>query len=620
MPLMTHGFGHATRLRGVASLALLLSAPLAARATDERQPLPYRFLIVISNQWRDPASYLIEGGGEFQVTATLMKTWGLPFDILRLDQQRLDRYHLVDREGRPFYGTIIWDADPSGLQGKDLSFLRSLVKDFGVNLVILGDTVAAPEVANLAGVEYISEYRLGDGLTFTGTHFITRGIAERGSEFLAGTEWHITGSKVAVKDATVLVKRAHLPFLTVREAPGAGRVVWIGTHRGSTQISRQIVRDLFKRSLVWAQGYALYAEYPKSVILFMDDIGTSDRTYLPYWHYRTLNEEDIRKGLIEPLKRHHAVLNQDVLTGFVDRKGRRIVSPWKQQVIDEIDGKTLHDYVSAKRGLDAGLREGVFEIQCHGYTHMLPDLESPPGPLWTAPMDGTGTLGFDVEFGDDLRNKEVPAITQRFLLSQGIENIRKDFGVTPLFVINGGGAWSKTYPNNSPRIAAEMGFGLSHFGSPGYLGKDLVISSMEPVTQQITWAYDRKLTGADIPWTIDAPYFIVFHDRDISLDITAAGRLLTSLGEDVRYLSANEYCGYLHARIERADDAAQRLSLAINYDDHYCRHFSTHESTWTLHLSDETRRTMKNAVPEKQTVTLPKGLGRHVVSLEGVIR
>src|SRR5207244_107001 len=327
--------------------------------------------------------------------------------------------------------------------------------------------------------------------------------------------------------------------------------VWLGAHRGSTQISRQFVRDLFKRSLVWAQGYALYAEYPKSIILFMDDFGTSDRTYLPYWHYRTLNEEDIRKGLIGPLKRHHAVLNQDILTGYVDRKARRIVNPSKQQVIDEIDGKTLHDYVSAKRGLDAGLHEGVFEIQCHGYTHMLPDLESPPGPFWTAPMDGTGTLGFDVEFGDELRNKEVPAITQKFLLSRGIENIRKDFGVTPLFVINGGGAWSKTYPNNSPRIAAEMGFGLSNFGSPGYLGIDLVISPMEPVVQRTTWAYDRKLSGADIPWTMDAPYFIIFHDRDISLDITAAERLLTSLGNGVRYLSANEYCGYLHASIER---------------------------------------------------------------------
>src|SRR2546430_10680171 len=118
-----------------------------------------------------------------------------------------------------------------------------------------------------------------------------------------------------------------------------------------------MVGDLFTRSLVWPQAYALYAEYRKSIILFTDALGTSDRTYLPYCHYRTLNEEDIRKGLIEPLKRHHAVLNQDLLTGYVDRKARRIVNPWKQQVIDEIDGKTPHDHVSPQRGLDAGLHE-----------------------------------------------------------------------------------------------------------------------------------------------------------------------------------------------------------------------------------------------------------------------
>jgi hypothetical protein len=45
---------------------------------------------------------------------------------------------------------------------------------------------------------------------------------------------------------------------------------------------------------VWAIGYALYAEYQKSILLFMDDFGISDRTYLPYWHYRTLNLVMIR--------------------------------------------------------------------------------------------------------------------------------------------------------------------------------------------------------------------------------------------------------------------------------------------------------------------------------------
>jgi hypothetical protein len=345
----------------------------------------------------------------------------------------------------------------------------------------------------------------------------------------------------------------------------------------------------------------------------MDDFGTSDRTYLPYWHYRTLNEEDIRQGIINPLKKHNAKLNLNIVSGYVDRRAKKIVSPWKQKVIDEIDGETVHDYISAKRGLDEALREGVIEIQSHGYTHMLPDLESPPGPFWTAPMDGEGTLGWDYEFGDPVRNREVPAITQRFLLARGLEYIKKDFDVSPLFVINGGSALSLSYPNNSSRIAASMGFGLSHFNSPGYLGSDMVIPSMEPVVLRSSWQYDKKLTGNDIPWTIDAPYFLIFHDRDVSMDAKALDRLLTNLGEDTRYVSASEYCGYLHTQVAKSAETSKSLCLTIDYDSHYCQYFDSHESRWTLHLSDEKRSQIEKDVPEKQKIIIPKGLGQHII-------
>jgi hypothetical protein len=269
------------------------------------------------------------------------------------------------------------------------------------------------------------------------------------------------------------------------------------------------------------------------------------------------------------------------------------------------------DYVSAKRGLDAGQSEGVFEIQSHGYTHMLPDLESPPGPFWDAPMDGAGTLGFDEEFGDSLRKKDVPAITQRFLMERGLEYIRQDFGAVPLFVINGGGGKSLAYPHHSARLAAEMGFGLGNFNAVWYLGKDVALA-IGQVARNGGWAHNRQLAGKDIPWTIDAPYFLVFHDRDISIDGTAADRLLTNLGPGIRYMTANEYSGYLHARAARAE---QSNALVLDYDDHYCRYFANHPSTWILHLSDETRRDLKASAPEKRTVSIPAGTGRHLVRL-----
>jgi len=93
----------------------------------------------------------------------------------------------------------------------------------------------------------------------------------------------------------------------------------------------------------------------------------------------------------------------NVDTGYVDRKAHRIVSPWQQRVVDEIDGKTIHDFASTKRRLDAGLAAGVLSIESHGWTHMLPNLESPPGLFWDAPMNSVGSLDWYNEFGDALR-------------------------------------------------------------------------------------------------------------------------------------------------------------------------------------------------------------------------
>ncbi len=142
------------------SLLLILVACGAFAA-----PLPYRFLLVVGNQWEDDASYLIERSGEFQIVAALLKTWDLPFDVLRLDQQRMDRYHLLDREGRPLYGTILWDAPAEQLKDKNIAILKELNQQ-GVALIALGDTVAAPEVAQLAGLRYVSEYKSQEGPAF----------------------------------------------------------------------------------------------------------------------------------------------------------------------------------------------------------------------------------------------------------------------------------------------------------------------------------------------------------------------------------------------------------------------------------------------------------------------
>ena len=493
-----------------------------------------------------------------------------------------------------------------------MKLLQSLVREHGARLVVLGNTIISEKVAELAGVRYVSDYASSDDLKVDREHFITRGVTGR-PQLLVGSAPYLPGYKVSAQTATVLLSRGSRPFLTIRELDGGGRVVWFGAYRATVQMLNQTVRDLFKRSLVWAQGYALYAEYPRHVMLMMDDMGASEKTYLPYWSYPSLSEGQIRAGLIDPLKRHGAMMIQNVNTGFVDRQTGRVLNPWKQTAVadETVPGRT-HDFASTKRGLDAGMREGVFEIQSHGWTHMLPDLESPPGPWWTAPMDGAGSLSWYTEFYDRIRRREIPAAVQRAHMERSIECLQEDFGVRPLFVNPGGGSISSSYVNHTGRIAAQVGFGLTRLTGLTYLGRDYVIA-LNPVLVNEQWSFERgHLKPEDIPWTHDGPYFLGMHDRDVAQSSGSIDGLLENLGPGVHYMSADEFCGYLHARVERGSSVDGSLSLVVVYDGHYCRYFASHDSVWTLHLADEQRRVPGAA--ETRKVNVPKGLGRHVIS------
>ena len=346
----------------------------------------------------------------------------------------------------------------------------------------------------------------------------------------------------------------------------------------------------------------------------MDDMGSSDKTYYPGWHYRTLSEDSIRRNIIEPLQRHHAVMMENVVTGFVDRRTHRILDPWKQtHFVDELDPTIVHDFSSTKRGLDDGQAAGVLEIQSHGWTHVSPDLDSPPGPFWSAsPLGLVVAKNWYKEFGDYVRKSEEPAIVQRLHLQRGLDLIQREFGVRAISMICGGGLGSDSAPNNTMRIAAKLGFGLGQTEFTYYLGNDLCCP-VEPVSPRIHWYYSQPLNGAQVPWTVDAPIFLGFHDRDVSMDAGSLARLLDDLGT-VRYVTFGEYCGYLHAAVERDPSSSAPVALRVSYDEHYCDYFRTHASSWVLHLSDDTRAGLKSPASERQVIEVPAGLGAHPVA------
>jgi hypothetical protein len=155
-----------------------------------------------------------------------------------------------------------------------------------------------------------------------------------------------------------------------------------------------------------------------------------------------------------------------------------------------------------------------------------------------------------------------------------------------------------------------MGFGLAHAERHYYLDQNVCIP-LDPVTPQIGWNFTLRLPNADVPWTIDGPCWIGFHDRDVAMDGKSFDQLLTDLGPGVRYMTYAEYSAYLHTRAARQTND-EGLALTLNYDPHESAYFGTHESRWTLHVADEMRTALKLRA-EKKTVVVRPGTGRHVV-------
>ena len=110
--------------------------------------------------------------------------------------------------------------------------------------------------------------------------------------------------------------------------------------------------------------------------MILDDPGTAQNVWLEHWHYPALSQEVIDQYLIQPFKKRDAILNINFVPGFVNDQKRRVEPSWSQKFVDEFG--TSQDYTSAKKGFDRGVEEGVFEVLCHGLTHMQPDLASPP--------------------------------------------------------------------------------------------------------------------------------------------------------------------------------------------------------------------------------------------------
>src|SRR5580698_6513520 len=130
-------------VRKILAAVFLLALAFPAGAAETLKP--YRVLIVISDQWKDPRSFLVSGGGEFQTLVTMFKSWGIPFDILRLDQTLMDPSHFADFAGHARYGAILWDV-PGDVSDADQALVTGAVEKLHISLIAIGDRVHQPAI------------------------------------------------------------------------------------------------------------------------------------------------------------------------------------------------------------------------------------------------------------------------------------------------------------------------------------------------------------------------------------------------------------------------------------------------------------------------------------------
>jgi len=622
-----------TLVRWLCTGAIFLLGALEAgaqRAGTLETLKPYRVLLVV-DRWKDPASQLITSENDsFQPVAALLRAWSVPCEIFRLDQQTFGVSYLFERSGRVRYGALVWLADGSSYADKNVAALEEAAQA-GTSVVVVGSRFLDPALERLLGLKFKENYRASDPLEIGPPHFLTRDVARE-----TGVSGDFNpGFWVEPRGTQVLISQQKHPVLTVRQISKDISGTWIGMPHAKDMRNSSFWRRLLFRSLVWSLGYLIVpdVDYAHRLILALDDWGTADKGFLSYWRYPTLSEDVIRQHVIDPLVGRGAVMAANVNTGYVDRKSKRIFSPWTQKFTDRYG--VLQDYSSTQRGLKAAVAASVLEIESHGWTHMQSDLDSPPGPWWNTDLDGEASSGgWYEEFEDTRRGTEVPALTQLFHLKRSVDYLREDFGKRPLSLRAGGAAWSKSYVNHTGRIAAQAGLGLFQAGTTFnfYLDRDLVLD-MAGVTAGASHSYDRPLQAENWPAHPDGPLMVTAHDRDIALQPDFLDRFFQSLPSEYKTLSMNQYVAFLHTRIESM--AGEEWQLAFHFDEPYCDYFRDHASSWQLCLADTLQDELKSArevnlsVDEKRParlkrtevlrqpvrIEIPAGGGRHVWKL-----
>jgi len=214
---------------------------------DQNPAKPFRVIVIIGDQWQDPMSYMVTspepldkysgyygnpdvpGQIDFYHLMILLKSWAIPFDIVRLDQQFLDRNMFLGPDGKPKYGTIIWDVNQSDkLLHPDYSIIKEMVENYGIGLIALSNRISQPEIQSVLGIKYNGSWESSESMEVAGKHFLTDGL---NSTLLIddGVSGFMQRHQVeTLKGTNTIIEQGGYPQSTCRVLESGTRVVWIG--------------------------------------------------------------------------------------------------------------------------------------------------------------------------------------------------------------------------------------------------------------------------------------------------------------------------------------------------------------------------------------------------------
>jgi hypothetical protein len=219
----------------------------------------------------------------------------------------------------------------------------------------------------------------------------------------------------------------------------------------------------------------------------------------------------------------------------------------------------------------------------------------------------------------------VPSNDMLFLYKVGRDAVERQFGVTPLAVTVRPGM---SLEHDNGRLAAIAGYGVDRWQ---YVGTDYsILFSIEQMCPEYIVCHDLDLverTDSEITSPTKDP-------RKTATSALLAAKVVGGRridlrardwiedNKDKRWMGFNEYCAYLHSRIDIISDGG--FEIRFEYDPHYCRYFTEKPSKWTLQLSERylkklgTRgalsidgKVVHKSLSERQTITIRPGVGTH---------